>query len=441
MSFIDIKSAFIRDALREICQDMRSVSLADLTPSMERHVLFHVWKELESYHQRATTDPSAATAAEHLEILVDYVESTYNPIQQHLAELLTRQEITYDLLWALFRPNTEVYTTCAGTSAPRCVLYNHCEEKQRRDGSRYLYLNARYLNTDGTVLGETTVGIEIDHFRGAKRIESLLAYPLQYSVLGLCAAIKPANLDPNRPSAEELLICSPTVLGFCLTGKTFLEFAVTNICDVEWNLSSFDDVRIPESQKMPILALTKTYLQRTPEHGFKDLVQGKGRGINFLLHGPPGVGKTLTAETLAESSRIPLYTVPAGQIGVDPVKVEPILKTVFKIASRWKALLLLDEADVFLAQRSDNVQLNALVSVFLRELEHYGGILFLTTNRLQAFDEAVLSRVHLALRYEPLKLEARKAVWKYFLDQVRAQHGRPAWRNSRSTAERYRYPL
>jgi hypothetical protein len=313
-SFIDIKSAFIRDALREICQDMRRVSLADLTPSvgaarrsyvrlltpvqMERHVLFHVWKELESYHQRATTDPSAATAAEPLEILVDYVESTYNPIQQHLSELFTRQEITYDLLWALFRPNTEAYTACAGTGAPRCVLYNHCEEKQRRDGSRYLHVNARYLDTDGTVLGETTVGIEIDHFRGAKRIERLSVYPLQYhpeaaeirgqliacgrkfaslmgihhrqyegkafyiddegdivrrnvrgrvmvdaigfqenkpnyprprvhkvrprySVLGPCAAIKPANLDPNRLSAEELLICSLTVLGFCLKGKIF----------------------------------------------------------------------------------------------------------------------------------------------------------------------------------------------------------------------------
>jgi SpoVK/Ycf46/Vps4 family AAA+-type ATPase len=106
---------------------------------------------------------------------------------------------------------------------------------------------------------------------------------------------------------------------------------------------------------------------------------------------------------------------------VDPVKVEPILKNVFKIASRWKALLLLDEADVFLAQRSDNGPLNALVSVFLRELEHYDGILFLTTNRLQVFDEAVLSRLHLALNYEPLKPSARAAltckqtaIWRAF---------------------------
>lgn len=83
--------------------------------------------------------------------------------------------------------------------------------------------------------------------------------------------------------------------------------------------------------------------------------------------------------------------------------MEPILRKVFKIASRWRVLLLLDEADVFLSQRSDNPQINALVSVFLRELEQYDGILFLTINRLQVFDEAVFSRVHLALNYEVLE--------------------------------------
>jgi SpoVK/Ycf46/Vps4 family AAA+-type ATPase len=105
------------------------------------------------------------------------------------------------------------------------------------------------------------------------------------------------------------------------------------------------------------------------------------------------------------------------------VKVDPILRSVFKIASRWRALLLFDEADVFLTQRPDNPQTNALVSVLLRELEQYDSILFLTTNRLQAFDEAVLSRVHLALKYAALGMPARRAVWQYFLHQARTKQG------------------
>ena len=117
--------------------------------------------------------------------------------------------------------------------------------------------------------------------------------------------------------------------------------------------------------------------------------------------------------------------VAAGQIGVDPVKVEKFLKNVFKIASRWKAILLLDEADVFLAERTNDPNLNALVSVFLRELEHYEGILFLNTNRVKSFDEAILGRIHLALKYKPLGLDARYAIWQHFLGLAKTTKGLP----------------
>jgi SpoVK/Ycf46/Vps4 family AAA+-type ATPase len=108
---------------------------------------------------------------------------------------------------------------------------------------------------------------------------------------------------------------------------------------------------------------------------------------------------------------------------VDHVRVEKFLKSIFKIASRWQAILLLDEADVFLAERGLDPHTNALVSVFLRELEHYEGIMFLTTNRLQSFDPAILSRIHLPLRYGPLDLEARKAIWRCFITQARTKTG------------------
>ena len=94
--------------------------------------------------------------------------------------LLPKKEITYDLLWALFKPNVEVYTICQGTQAPRCVLFNQMEERKDLSGSKYMHLETRYLGSDGTALGEVTTSSSIPIFRGTTRIELLSAYPLQY---------------------------------------------------------------------------------------------------------------------------------------------------------------------------------------------------------------------------------------------------------------------
>ena len=92
--------------------------------------------------------------------------------------------------------------------------------------------------------------------------------------------------------------------------------------------------------------------------------------------------------------------------------------------SRWKAVLLLDEADVFIEQRSPSeISRNALVCVFLRSLEYYEGILFLTTNRVKTIDEAIASRIYLPLRYADLSQSAQKEVWQSFLKKAKATKG------------------
>lgn len=86
------------------------------------------------------------------------------------------------------------------------------------------------------------------------------------------------------------------------------------------------------------------------------------------------------------------------------------------MATKWNAILLLDEADVFLAQRSSHdVQGNKVASIFLRLLEHYEGILFLTTSRPGDIDDVFQSRIHVTLRYEELGQDARKGIWRSFL--------------------------
>ncbi|GAW14685.1 hypothetical protein ANO14919_040880 [Xylariales sp. No.14919] len=146
---------------------------------------------------------------------------------------------------------------------------------------------------------------------------------------------------------------------------------------------------------------------------------GKGQGMIMLLTEEPGVGKTLTAETVAEKACRPLYTLSAGDLGASAGTVERGLTKAFDLARRWNAVLLLDECDVFLEERtSKNLERNQIVSVFLRMLEYYRGIMFLTTNRLSAFDPAFQSRIHLTLHYKNLDHTARRKIWQVLLSRA-----------------------
>jgi hypothetical protein len=110
----------------------------------------------------------------------------------------------------------------------------------------------------------------------------------------------------------------------------------------------------------------------------------------------------------------------AGELGTDSRFLEAELQKILDICHAWGAILLLDEADVFLEKRNMlDIHRNALVSIFLRQLEYFQGILFLTTNRVETFDEAFQSRIHIALRYGALEPKAKKAIFKMFIDKVR----------------------
>ena len=61
---------------------------------------------------------------------------------------------------------------------------------------------------------------------------------------------------------------------------------------------------------------------------------------------------------------------------------------------------------------------NRLVTIFLRKLEYHQGILFLTTNRMIQFDEAIISRMHLTIMYEGLTREFRREVWENQLSKA-----------------------
>lgn len=130
-----------------------------------------------------------------------------------------------------------------------------------------------------------------------------------------------------------------------------------------------------------------------------DMIRGKGQGTIILCTGAPGTGKTLTAEAYSEKVERPLYTVQCSQLGISAEDLEKNLSEVLSRAQRWRAVLLIDEADVYIRDRGEDVNQNAIVGVFLRVLEYYKGILFMNTNRQALIDDAILSRATVHLVY------------------------------------------
>lgn len=260
------------------------------------------------------------------------------------------------------------------------------------------------------------------------------AHPFQFHTLGR-AIVDPAGFrlfQPNQEflppdvhkqlsreglTEEQLMICTPVTIGFCFGNKRWGGFSISRLLEVEWNDQAFRDLVMDKSSKMLVHSLIK---QHSSQDKFDDVVSGKGKGIICLFSGPPGSGKTLTAEAVAESTKRPLYNVSAGDLGVSPGEVDRKLTQALEQSSKWNAVLLLDEADVFLQQRTaTDVKRNALVSIFLRQLEYYQGILILTTNRIAQCDKALESRVHISIQYPDLDECARKQIWMNFLRNLR----------------------
>ncbi|THU77218.1 P-loop containing nucleoside triphosphate hydrolase protein [Dendrothele bispora CBS 962.96] len=221
-------------------------------------------------------------------------------------------------------------------------------------------------------------------------------------------------INPDNMTKDEHMICSPFVLGFCLGTKLWGGFALDRIHDIDWSDEPFSSLVLSSRQKMLIHALVKQHAEGTKL--FDDVVRGKGKGLIGLLTGNPGCGKTLTAEAVAEVTRRPLYVVSTGELGTSPEQVDKQLQKILELAQIWNAVVLLDEAEVFLQARSgDDIARNALVSIFLRQLEYYQGILILTTNMAAQFDPAMESRIHFCVHYPDLDHNSRRQIWEMFL--------------------------
>ncbi|KAK1724974.1 uncharacterized protein BDZ83DRAFT_621299 [Colletotrichum acutatum] len=264
-------------------------------------------------------------------------------------------------------------------------------------------------------------GVDDDRVWDARMAEEVLNYTDQSQ------PVEVYRREP--PKGDEILLLPNRVFAFVLRtrqwaciplGSSSLEAQGHSLTRMGEDEKAWEYLQIDDGHRTIIKSLMATHFRKKKsERRQFDIIQDKGKGLIVLLHGVPGVGKTSTAETVAAYYNKPLLPITCGDLGMTPTEVESNLQNAFQMAQAWECVLLLDEADVFLAERSqDNIERNALVSVFLRVMEYYEGMLFLTTNKVGSFDEAFKSRMSMALYYPPLTHEQTKKIWEVQMDRT-----------------------
>ena len=204
----------------------------------------------------------------------------------------------------------------------------------------------------------------------------------------------------------------PKIFCFNLETHTNMWIHVDNLTEYAYNPALREKLILPAEHRDLVDILTQDM-----DVLMEDIIPGKSGGTTILCKGAPGLGKTLTAEVYAEVVGRPLYRVHSGQLGVMSDAVEASLDKILKRAQRWGAVMLIDEADVYIRQRANDIDHNAVVASFLRTLEYFHGLLFLTTNRVDDVDDAIASRCIATIVFEPPKPEDARRIWEVLADQ------------------------
>jgi AAA+ superfamily predicted ATPase len=248
--------------------------------------------------------------------------------------------------------------------------------------------------------------------------ESISPPPTDGEADGNCCRQTACDTNQFQSLEADPLFCPPYVYGYSLEMKEWCKFFVDHLKPVEWRRNPMNELILPEAQRKLIRTLVSSH--KYPEAA-RDEANLKGKGLIMLLHGTPGSGKTLTAELVAEQTHRPLLKLSTGELGSWEERISHELKKLLTYASIWHAIVLIDEADVFLEARKsgpEQFQQNNMVAVFLKQLEYFQGILFLTSNRVAVFDPAIRSRIHLALQYHAPDQSRRTLLWRQKLSSL-----------------------
>jgi ATPase family associated with various cellular activities (AAA) len=428
-------------------------------PLVDMYSLFNQLDTIKSHSRRYGTNT-------YVDELVSFLEAENSVVLNQIKNLLARGQMSFGLCKTLFSEGTEIEIHGEELQGARVVS----SEFRMGWGGPSLQITYEYITTSGNNFVIRRDIVRIGGYSGTKEISRLPIRPIseetkarlaargeRYSKIGIGAHymnysghlqvkrwwswdsmradgrmmvdvgtygqfVDEYERDDDQDSVlseistDQYWMTDAYIKGFSFTTKQWGRFSVSRIDDINYRDDAFDHLVLDEDKKDLVRALVTNGVG-----GFSDIISGKGGGCIFLLHGEPGVGKTLTAEAIAELLHRPLYSVSVGELGTDTATLEKSLRQILDVAQIWNAVVLIDEADIFLEKRGHDVLRNSLTSVFLRLTEYHQGVLFLTTNRVKTFDPAFYSRISIALKYQGLTQESRAQIWTNLLSAAKVE--------------------
>lgn len=190
-TYVDIKSKPLKESLQHVMAGVKGVSLVQDTPHIDPNMLYLYLEECRAYKveldneaesAKKKKDRKAATVkAQHLNVLIKYLGKDYAETTKTLYPMLKHNMISFDLLWALFKPNAIAYTTTYGDSDhPRAFKIDYATKESHFMKGTWYNIEGKYLEYDGKSFGMGSLSVQVPSFQGVRRISTLDCYPLSY---------------------------------------------------------------------------------------------------------------------------------------------------------------------------------------------------------------------------------------------------------------------